>query len=39
LILDARFTRTVSKAENLDITNDIVKALDKKATKYTLKVK
>ncbi|MDR0448974.1 MAG: OmpH family outer membrane protein [Rickettsiales bacterium] len=39
LIMDARFTRVVSKAPGLDITNEIVAALDKKATKFNLKVK
>ncbi|MDR0319289.1 MAG: OmpH family outer membrane protein [Rickettsiales bacterium] len=39
LIMDARFTRVVSKAPGLDITNEIIAALDKKATKFNLKVK
>ncbi|MDR2685259.1 MAG: OmpH family outer membrane protein [Rickettsiales bacterium] len=39
LILDARFTRLTSKVKGLDITDEIISALDKKASKYELKVK
>jgi hypothetical protein len=37
--MDARFTRVTSKVPGLDITNDIISALDRKVTKYELKVK
>lgn len=33
LVVDGRFARTGADAENLDITNEIVKALDKKISK------
>lgn len=39
MILDARFTRVTSVKGNLDITSDIVNAIDKRATRFELKVK
>ncbi len=32
LVIDGRFARTGANAENLDITNEVIKALDKKVT-------
>jgi len=39
LIMDARFTRVTSDVKGLDITEEIVEALDKKVTRYDLRVK
>ena len=36
LVIDGRFARTGADAENLDITDEVVKALDKKVSKVTM---
>ena len=37
LVIDGRMARTGANTENLDITNDVVKALDKKVSKVKMK--
>ncbi|MEE1111373.1 MAG: hypothetical protein UIH99_04125, partial [Alphaproteobacteria bacterium] len=36
LVIDGRMARTGANVENLDITNDVVKALDKKVSKIKM---
>lgn len=36
LVIDGRFARTGKDAENLDITDEVISALDKKVTKVTM---
>ena len=36
LVIDGRMARTGANTENLDITNDVVKALDKKVSKVKM---